>query len=48
MVSVNDLRQDNFRIGTVGRPIPGVQVRIAEDGRWIEGPNVMQGLLQAS
>ena len=32
------------KFGTVGRPIPGVQVRIAEDGEiMVSGPNVFQG-----
>ena len=36
--------RENFRIGTVGRALPGVDIRIAEDGEiLIKGPNIFQG-----
>jgi long-chain acyl-CoA synthetase len=35
---------ENHKFGTVGRPLPGVEVRIAEDGEiLIKGPNIFQG-----
>lgn len=44
VISVNDVRQGGFRIGTVGKIIDNVDVKIAEDGEiLVKGPNVMLG-----
>ena len=44
VISVNDQRNGGFRIGTVGRIIDGVEVKIADDGEILaKGPNIMQG-----
>ena len=40
-------RPERYKFGTVGRPIQGVEVRIAEDGEiLLRGRNIMQRLLQ--
>ncbi len=42
VISVNAFAA--VKMGSVGRPIPGVEVRIAEDGEILaRGPNIMQG-----
>jgi long-chain acyl-CoA synthetase len=35
---------ENVKFGTVGKPVPGVEVKIAEDGEILaKGPNIMKG-----
>jgi long-chain acyl-CoA synthetase len=44
VIAVNDMRNGGFRVGTVGRVIKNVEVKIAEDGEILcKGPNVMMG-----
>ncbi len=44
VISVNDMRNNGFRVGTVGKVLDGVEVKIAEDGEILcKGPNVMIG-----
>jgi len=42
VIALNTL--DDFRFGTVGKVLPGEEVKFAPDGEiWVRGPNVMKG-----
>lgn len=44
VIAVNDIRNFGFKVGTVGKLIDNVEVKIAEDGEILcKGPNVMMG-----
>ncbi|HEX9981013.1 MAG TPA: long-chain fatty acid--CoA ligase [Flavobacterium sp.] len=44
VIAVNDMRNHGFKVGTVGRVIDDVEVKIASDGEILcKGPNVMMG-----
>jgi long-chain acyl-CoA synthetase len=43
-ITVNDLRNNRLKIGTVGKPLEGLDVKIAEDGEiLLKGSTVMLG-----
>ncbi|HKK38843.1 MAG TPA: long-chain fatty acid--CoA ligase [Cryomorphaceae bacterium] len=44
VISVNEIENNGMKIGTTGRPIADVHVKIADDGEiLVKGPNVMMG-----
>ena len=44
VITVNDMRNNGFKVGTVGKVIQNVEVKIAADGEILcKGPNVMMG-----
>ena len=43
-ISINDFRNNGFKIGTVGKALDGIQIKIAEDGEiLVKGSNIMLG-----
>ena len=44
VISVNDMRNHGFKVGTVGKPLRETEVKIAEDGEiLVKGPQIMLG-----
>ena len=44
VLTFNDIRNNELKIGTVGKPIQGIEIKIAEDGEILcKGPNIMKG-----
>jgi long-chain acyl-CoA synthetase len=44
LIAINDLRNKGYKIGTVGKAIDKVEIKIAEDGEILcKGPNIMMG-----
>ena len=44
VLSFNDIRNNELKIGTVGKPIQDVEIKIANDGEILcKGPNIMKG-----
>ena len=44
VIAVNDMRNHGFKIGTVGKVIDNLEVKIAEDGEILcKGPSIMMG-----
>ncbi|HLV40212.1 long-chain fatty acid--CoA ligase [Xanthomarina sp.] len=44
VISVNDQRDGGFRVGTVGKVLDNIDVKIAADGEiLVKGPNIMKG-----
>jgi len=44
VISVNSIKNGNMKIGTVGRPAPNIEVKIADDGEiLVRGPIIMMG-----
>ena len=43
-ISLNDIRNNGLKIGSVGKALEGIEIKIAEDGEiLVKGSNVMQG-----
>lgn len=44
LISINDMRNRGYKVGTVGKVVDQVEIKIAEDGEILcKGPNVMLG-----
>lgn len=44
VLSANRLEEEDRKLGTIGIPIPGVEIKLGEDGEILaKGPNIMKG-----